>query len=59
MTTRESLKAIGDEIRMIVVYQLADLIMKIVPKNKEGIAWIKAIYAIAKWQLRERGVTTK
>lgn len=38
MTTKESLKAIADEFRMIVVYQLADLIMKIAPKNREGLA---------------------
>jgi hypothetical protein len=59
MTARESVKAIADEARMIVVYQLADLIVKIVPKNKEGNAWVEALYTVSKWQLRERGVVTK
>ena len=59
MTTKESLKAIADEARMIIVYQLADLIIKVAPKNREGLAWVEAIFAISKWQLKERGVVSK
>jgi hypothetical protein len=53
---KQSLKEIGDEIRMIIAWQLVDLVMKILPRNREGDAWIVAINAIAKQQLRERGV---
>ena len=59
MTTKESLKSIANEARMIVVYQLADLIMKVAPKNREGLAWGEAIFAVSKWQLQERGVISK
>lgn len=43
---KQQLKHIADNIRLLIVLQLADWIIKITPSNPKGDAWVLAIYGV-------------
>lgn len=53
-TIGESLKAIAVEIRFLIIYQLADLIVKLAPNNPEGNLWVTCLYQAGKQAMAKR-----
>jgi hypothetical protein len=49
---KKTLKGIGDTLRMILVYMLVDLIIKVAPDTPEGKLWILMIHAASKEEIR-------
>ena len=54
---KEHLKTIGEQLRFVVIYQLADLIIRLAPNSKEGKLWVAGIVDIGLKACDVRGIS--